>query len=87
PMDRTTPGRALQHPAPELDNAVAEAKPSPPSGKPPAAAEGKKQSAGAYRNQLTGVSYMLPMVEAGGQSIAHSIAVAIKACEVKHTLA
>ncbi|STW49531.1 PTS system fructose-specific transporter subunit IIB [Klebsiella pneumoniae] len=66
---------------------MTEAKPYQPSGKPQAAAEGKKESAGAYRHLLTGVSYMLPMVVAGGLCIALSFAFGIKAFEVKDTLA
>jgi len=87
PMSRTTTGLALKKTAQELDKAVAEAKPYQPSGKPQAAAEGKKESAGAYRHLLTGVSYMLPMVVAGGLCIALSFAFGIKAFEVKDTLA
>ena len=87
PMYRTTTGLALKKTAQELDKAVAEAKPYQPSGKPHAAAEGKKESAGAYRHLLTGVSYMLPMVVAGGLCIALSFAFGIKAFEVKDTLA
>ncbi len=87
PMYRTTTGLALKKTAQELDKAVAEAKPYQPSGKPQAAAEGKKESAGAYRHLLTGVSYMLPMVVAGGLCIALSFAFGIKAFEVKDTLA
>ncbi len=86
-MYRTTTGLALKKTAQELDKAVAEAKPYQPSGKPQAAAEGKKESAGAYRHLLTGVSYMLPMVVAGGLCIALSFAFGIKAFEVKDTLA
>ncbi|MBX4303415.1 PTS lactose transporter subunit IIC, partial [Mycobacterium tuberculosis] len=74
PMYRTTTGLALKKTAQELDKAVAEAKPYQPSGKPQVAAEGKKESAGAYRHLLTGVSYMLPMVVAGGLCIALSFA-------------
>ncbi|MEZ6682860.1 PTS fructose transporter subunit IIBC [Klebsiella pneumoniae] len=95
PMYRTTTGLALKKTAQELDNQLAA---SPdfqfatvrfhlPSGKPQAAAEGKKESAGAYRHLLTGVSYMLPMVVAGGLCIALSFAFGIKAFEVKDTLA
>ncbi|CAM4445557.1 MULTISPECIES: PTS fructose transporter subunit IIBC [Klebsiella] len=87
PMYRTTTGLALKKTAQELDKAVAEAKPYQPSGKPQAAGEGKKESAGAYRHLLTGVSYMLPMVVAGGLCIALSFAFGIKAFEVKDTLA
>ncbi len=42
PMYRTTTGLALKKTAQELDKAVTEAKPYQPSGKPQAAAEGKK---------------------------------------------
>ena len=87
PMYRTTTGLALKKTAQELDKAVVEAKPYQPAGKSQAAAEGKKESAGAYRHLLTGVSYMLPMVVAGGLCIALSFAFGIKAFEVKDTLA
>ena len=87
PMYRTTTGLALKKTAQELDKAVAEAKPYQPSGKPQASGDGKKESAGAYRHLLTGVSYMLPMVVAGGLCIALSFAFGIKAFEVKDTMA
>ncbi|TGE30180.1 PTS fructose transporter subunit EIIBC, partial [Salmonella enterica subsp. enterica serovar Poona] len=67
PMYRTSTGLALKKTAQELDKAVAEATPYQPAGKASqAATEGKIESAGAYRHLLTGVSYMLPMVVAGG---------------------
>jgi len=88
PMYRTTTGLALKKTAQELDKAVAEAKPYQPSGKTSAdAAEGKKESAGAYRHLLTGVSYMLPMVVAGGLLIALSFAFGITAFKEEGTLA
>ncbi|MEQ4451414.1 MULTISPECIES: PTS fructose transporter subunit IIBC [Kosakonia] len=88
PMYRTTTGLALKKTAQELDKAVAEAKPYQPSGKPSAdAAEGKTESAGAYRHLLTGVSYMLPMVVAGGLLIALSFAFGITAFKEEGTLA
>lgn len=66
PMYRTSTGLALKKTAQELDKAVVEATPYQPAGKASqAATEGKKESAGAYRHLLTGVSYMLPMVVAG----------------------
>ncbi|KAE9847694.1 PTS fructose transporter subunit EIIBC, partial [Escherichia coli] len=49
--------------------------------------EGKKESAGAYRHLLTGVSYMLPMVVAGGLCIALSFAFGITAFKEEGTLA
>ena len=70
PMYRTTTGLALKKTAQELDKAQTEAKTYQPSGgTQSASSEGKKESAGAYRHLLTGVSYMLPMVVAGGLCI------------------
>lgn len=58
PMYRTSTGLALKKTAQELDKAVAEATPYEPAGKAQTATtEGKKESAGAYRHLLTGVSY------------------------------
>ena len=89
PMYRTTTGLALKKTAQELDKAMVEAKPYQPSGqtKSPADAGKKESGGGAYRHLLTGVSYMLPMVVAGGLCIALSFAFGIKAFEVKGTLA
>ena len=72
PMYRTTTGLALKKTAQELDKAMVEAKPYQPSGqtKSPADAGKKESGGGAYRHLLTGVSYMLPMVVAGGLCIA-----------------
>uniref|UniRef100_UPI003018F114 fructose PTS transporter subunit IIB n=2 Tax=Enterobacteriaceae TaxID=543 RepID=UPI003018F114 len=75
PMYRTSTGLALKKTAQELDKAVVEAKPYQASqGASTSSQEGKKQNAGAYRHLLTGVSYMLPMVVAGGLCIALSFA-------------
>ena len=89
PMYRTTTGLALKKTAQELDKAMVEAKPYQPAGqsKAPADAAKKESGGGAYRHLLTGVSYMLPMVVAGGLCIALSFAFGIKAFEVKGTLA
>lgn len=89
PMYRTTTGLALKKTAQELDKAMVEAKPCQPAGqsKSPADAAKKESGGGAYRHLLTGVSYMLPMVVAGGLCIALSFAFGIKAFEVKGTLA
>lgn len=87
PMYRTTTGLALKKTAQELDKAQTEAKTFQPSGNGQAASsEGKKESAGAYRHLLTGVSYMLPMVVAGGLLIALSFAFGIEAFKVDGTL-
>ncbi len=57
PMYRTSTGLALKKTAQELDKAVAETTPYEPAGKAQTATtEGKKESAGAYRHLLTGVS-------------------------------
>ncbi|EOO5429826.1 PTS fructose transporter subunit IIBC [Escherichia coli] len=91
PMYRTSTGLALKKTAQELDKAVAEATPYEPAGKAQTATtEGKKESAGAYRHLLTGVSYMLPMVVAGGLCIlciALSFAFGIEAFKEPGTLA
>ncbi|MDF2777708.1 MAG: fructose transporter subunit [Enterobacteriaceae bacterium] len=87
PMYRTTTGLALKKTAQELDKAQAETRPYQPSGKAQAATEGKKEGAGAYRHLLTGVSYMLPMVVAGGLCIALSFAFGIEAFKTPDTLA
>ncbi|UXY12522.1 PTS fructose transporter subunit IIBC [Kosakonia sp. ML.JS2a] len=88
PMYRTTTGLALKKTVQELDKAVAEAKTFQPTGKAQAeATETKQESAGAYRHLLTGVSYMLPMVVAGGLLIALSFAFGITAFKEEGTLA
>jgi len=87
PMYRTSTGLALKKTAQEFDKALAEAKPYQASAKSQSATEGKKESAGAYRHLLTGVSYMLPMVVAGGLSIALSFAFGITAFKEQGTLA
>ncbi|SUW62948.1 EIIBC-Fru [Buttiauxella agrestis] len=88
PMYRTSTGLALKKTAQELDKAVVEAKPFEAKGQSAAGAtEGKKESAGAYRHLLTGVSFMLPMVVAGGLCIALSFAFGIEAFKEPGTLA
>ncbi|WP_324700739.1 PTS fructose transporter subunit IIBC [Pantoea agglomerans] len=89
PMYRTSTGLALKKTAQELDKAVAEAKPykAAAGGQNNNSEEEKKGGAGAYRHLLTGVSYMLPMVVAGGLSIALSFAFGITAFKEQGTLA
>ena len=89
PMYRTTTGLALKKTAQELDKAIVEAKPYQPAGQSQTSSDAAKKESGggAYRHLLTGVSYMLPMVVAGGLCIALSFAFGIKAFEVKGTLA
>jgi len=90
PMYRTSTGLALKKTAQELDKAVVEAEPynvKGQSGTASTSSTGKKQQAGAYRHLLTGVSYMLPMVVAGGLCIALSFAFGIEAFKEQGTLA
>ncbi|MGP3138343.1 PTS fructose transporter subunit IIBC [Serratia nevei] len=88
PMYRTSTGLALKKTAQELDKALAEAEVFQPQQRGSAAPAGKKKEGnGPYRHMLTGVSYMLPMVVAGGLCIALSFVFGIKAFEVKGTLA
>ncbi|EPJ9038663.1 PTS fructose transporter subunit IIBC [Serratia ureilytica] len=90
PMYRTSTGLALKKTAQELDKALAEAEvfqPQQRSGSGAAPTAKKKEGSGPYRHLLTGVSYMLPMVVAGGLCIALSFVFGIKAFEVKGTLA
>lgn len=88
PMYRTSTGLALKKTAQELDKAQVEAEIFQPQKSGSTAGAGKKkESAGPYRHLLTGVSYMLPMVVAGGLCIALSFVFGIKAFEVKGTLA
>ncbi|MDE8556807.1 PTS fructose transporter subunit IIBC [Pantoea vagans] len=89
PMYRTSTGLALKKTAQELDKAEVEAKPykAAAAGQSNTREEEKKGGAGAYRHLLTGVSYMLPMVVAGGLSIALSFAFGITAFKEQGTLA
>jgi len=90
PMYRTSTGLALKKTAQELDKAVVEAETytgNAQQGKTSTQSSGKKSQAGAYRHLLTGVSYMLPMVVAGGLCIALSFAFGIEAFKQEGTLA
>lgn len=89
PMYRTTTGLALKKTAQELDKAEKEAVIYNAAGTKSAAtsATAKKGQTGAYRHLLTGVSYMLPMVVAGGLCIALSFAFGIEAFKQQGTLA
>ncbi len=89
PMYHTSTSLALKKTAQELDKALVEAKVYQPKNAQSAATadEQKKEHAGAYRHLLTGVSYMLPMVVAGGLCIALSFAFGITAFKEPGTLA
>lgn len=89
PMYRTSTGLALKKTKQELDKALVEAEVFEPKSQGAATGAKKKEAGGTgpYRHLLTGVSYMLPMVVAGGLCIALSFVFGIKAFEVKGTLA
>lgn len=86
PMYRTTTGLALKKTMQELDKALVEAEIYQPKTGSSTGVK-KAETGGPYRHLLTGVSYMLPMVVAGGLCIALSFVFGIKAFEVKGTLA
>ncbi|MBL3555777.1 MULTISPECIES: PTS fructose-like transporter subunit IIB [Marinobacter] len=84
PLWRTSTGNALKKPGATIEDAIANA----------VVEEGqkKKESAGGekrgpYKHLLTGVSFMLPMVVAGGLLIALSFVFGIDAFEEEGTLA
>ncbi len=87
PMYRTSTGLALKKTAQEFDKALTQASVYQPSGQAQASQQSKKEGGGAYRHLLTGVSYMLPMVVAGGLCIALSFVFGIEAFKEKGTLA
>ncbi len=89
PMYRTSTSLALKKTAQEFDKALSEAKTYTVSGSstPAGNTEGNKEKSGAYRHLLTGVSYMLPMVVAGGLCIALSFAFGINAFQQPGSLA
>lgn len=81
-------GVALKQPQKTLERALSEARPlseaAPAEGKA-VASSGEKT--GPYKHLLTGVSYMLPMVVAGGLLIALSFVFGIEAFKEEGTLA
>jgi len=88
PMYRTSTSLALKKTAQEFDKALSEAKTFSPAGNNQSASnsDSNKEKSGAYRHLLTGVSYMLPMVVAGGLCIALSFAFGINAFKEAGTL-
>lgn len=86
-MYRTSTGLALKKTVQELDKAVTEAQVFNSGQSNKGSASQKKTTTGAYRHLLTGVSYMLPMVVAGGLCIALSFIFGIEAFKEKGTLA
>ncbi|WP_386078448.1 PTS fructose-like transporter subunit IIB [Vreelandella sp. F11] len=83
---RTSTGNALKKPRPTLEAALSEA--AIESGNSSAGTANKSvKEKGVYKHLLTGVSFMLPMVVAGGLLIALSFVFGIEAFEQEGTLA
>jgi PTS system fructose-specific IIC component len=88
---RTSVGDALKRPKAVIDEALA--LPSPQGGPAPAEqaaaakATRKGQETGPYKHLLTGVSFMLPMVVAGGLLIALSFVFGLEAAKEEGSLA
>ncbi|WP_324731745.1 fructose-specific PTS transporter subunit EIIC [Pseudomonas paeninsulae] len=80
-------GVALKQPRQTLERALVEAQPLVAGGKAEAAQSGPAAQGGAYKHLLTGVSFMLPMVVAGGLMIALSFVFGIEAFKQEGSLA
>lgn len=85
-MYRTSTSAALKKTAQELDKAQKEATVFVVEGQA-SATPAKTEKRGIYKHLLTGVSYMLPMVVAGGLCTALSFAFGLEASQVKGSLA
>ena len=83
---RTSTGNALKKPRPTLEAALSEAAVESGSSSAGTANKSVKEK-GVYKHLLTGVSFMLPMVVAGGLLIALSFVFGIEAFEQEGTLA
>ncbi|MEI9748986.1 PTS fructose transporter subunit IIBC [Moellerella wisconsensis] len=87
-MYRTSTSAALKKTAQEMDKALKEARVFQASGGSSSEASSSKgEKRGVYRHLLTGVSYMLPMVVAGGLCMALSFAFGLDAANVEGSLA
>ena len=82
---RTSTGSALKKPGPTINDAMTNA--SVEEGQKKATSGGGGEKRGPYKHLLTGVSFMLPMVVAGGLLIALSFVFGIDAFEEEGTLA
>ncbi|WP_448679317.1 PTS fructose-like transporter subunit IIB [Pseudomonas nicosulfuronedens] len=80
-------GVALKQPQATLERALKEAKTETASSAGGSAAPTKSEARGVYKHLLTGVSFMLPMVVAGGLLIALSFVFGIEAFKQQGTLA
>lgn len=80
-------GVALKQPQAILDRALAEGREESAATAASGAAPAKGEARGVYKHLLTGVSFMLPMVVAGGLLIALSFVFGIEAFKQQGTLA
>lgn len=83
---RTSTGTALKKPRQTLEAALAEARIEDGASASAASAPKSLKEKGVYKHLLTGVSFMLPMVVAGGLIIALSFVFGIEAFEEPGTL-
>lgn len=87
PVYKTSVGAAVKGAADVIDKAKAQPMPAAGVKAPAAAAPAKQKAEGPYKHLLTGVSYMLPIVVAGGLCIALSFVFGIEAFKEQGTLA
>jgi PTS system fructose-specific IIC component len=80
-------GVALKQPQQTLERAFSEARPLTGAATQTSASANSGEKAGPYKHLLTGVSYMLPMVVAGGLLIALSFVFGIEAFKQEGSLA
>jgi fructose PTS system EIIBC or EIIC component len=88
PLYQTSVGAAVKQAPTVLDAALAQPAARPAAAMPSPAATPRKtgERAGPYKHLLTGVSYMLPIVVAGGLTIALSFVFGINAFKEEGTL-
>lgn len=82
---RTSTGKALKQPQMVLSEATVNARPEAENSQRSSAVV--REDPGVYKHLMTGVSYMLPMVVAGGLSVALSFMLGIEAFKEPGTLA
>lgn len=87
PIWRTSTGNALKRPAQTLQDGLEKARVETGADGAGEKAAPANQSPGPYRHLLTGVSFMLPMVVAGGLLIALSFVFGINAAQEEGSLA
>ncbi len=87
PIYKTSVGAAVKGAADVLEKAKTQSVAAPGAERAAAAAPARQKLEGPYKHLLTGVSYMLPIVVAGGLCIALSFVFGINAFEQKGTLA